>query len=156
LPECATARFGAHGSQVVRLRGTPGYLAPEQIEGKPTDGRSDLFSLGIVLYQLATGRRAFQSDSVQAVCAQIMKANATPPTKVNPLLPRAFDGIVARCLAKNPDNRYANGEILSTALEPLAREPLVLPGRKPSRNRSVTTDLRYAGVAALLVFDLFT
>jgi len=156
LTDFGIARFAAHISQVGSLRGTPAYLSPEQIEGRPTDGRSDLFSLGIVLYQLATGQRPFKSDSVQAVCAQIMKANATPPTKVNPRLPRAFDGIVARCLAKNPDNRYANGEILSTALETVAHEPLVLPRRKTSRNRSVTTALRYAGAAALLVLALFT
>jgi serine/threonine-protein kinase len=156
LTDFGIARFAAHISQVGSLRGTPAYLSPEQIEGRPTDGRSDLFSLGIVLYQLATGQRPFKSDSVQAVCAQIMKANATPPTNVNPRLPRAFDGIVACCLAKNPDNRYANGEILSTALETVAREPLVLPRRKTSRNRSVTTALRYAGVAALLVLALFT
>jgi len=153
LTDFGIARFAAHVSQVVTLRGTPAYLSPEQIEGKPTDGRSDLFSLGIVLYQLATGRRAFQSDSVQAVCAQIMKANATPPTKVNPLLPRAFDGIVARCLAKNPDNRYANGEILSTQLEALAREPQVLPRRKASRKRSMNV-LRYAGAAVALLLAL--
>src|SRR5438309_5050794 len=153
LTDFGIARFSAHISQNGGLRGTPAYLSPEQIEGKPTDGRSDLFSLGIILYQLATGQRPFQSDSVQAVCAQIMKANATPPTKVNPLLPRAFDGIVARCLARNPEDRYANGEILSTELEALAREPQVLPRRKASRKRSVNV-LRYAGGAVALLLAL--
>jgi eukaryotic-like serine/threonine-protein kinase len=149
LTDFGIARFAAHMTQVGSLRGTPAYLAPEQIEGKPTDGRSDLFSLGIVLYQLAAGQRPFQSDSVQAVCAQILKAKITPPTKVNPALPRAFDGIVAQCLARNPEDRYANGELLSTALEALSREPAVATGRKLSRNRSINV-LRYAGAAALL------
>jgi serine/threonine protein kinase len=155
LTDFGIARFAAHISQNSGLRGTPAYLSPEQVEGKSTDGRSDLFSLGIVLYQLATGRRPFQSDSVQAVCAQILKATITPPTKINPLLPRALDGILARCLARNPEDRYANGEILSTALESGAREPLVLPRRKPTRNRSITTALRYAGAAGLLLLALF-
>jgi serine/threonine protein kinase len=155
LTDFGIARFAAHISQSGSLRGTPAYLSPEQIEGKPTDGRSDLFSLGIVLYQLATGRPPFQSDSLQAVCAQILKATITPPTRVNPMLPRAFDGIVARCLARNPEDRYENGEILSTALESMARESLVLPRREPTRNRSLTTALRYAGAAGLLLLALF-
>lgn len=148
LTDFGIARFAAHTSQHAGLSGTPAYLSPEQIEGQPTDGRSDLFSLGIVLYHLATGHRPFQSDSVEAVCAQILKAKVTPPTKVNPALPRAFDRIVARCLAKNPGDRYANGELLSTALEAVAGEPIA---SQPARNRSIKTAVRYAGVAVLVL-----
>ncbi len=154
LTDFGIARFAAHVTHVGGLRGTPAYLSPEQIEGTPTDGRSDLFSLGIVLYQLATGQRPFQSDSMQAVCAQILKANITPPTKIDPALPRAFDAIVARCLLKNPKDRYADGEILSTALESLAQQPLASPRHTPSKNRLKTTTLRYAGAAALLLIAL--
>src|SRR5579863_1918289 len=154
LTDFGIARFAAHVTHVGGLRGTPAYLSPEQIEGKPTDGRSDIFSLGIVLYQLATGQRPFQSDSVEAVCAQILKAKITPPTKVNPMLPRGFDGIVTRCLARRPEDRYANGEILSAELEAVAREPLTPAHIKPIKNRSVTTTMRYAGAAAALVLAL--
>jgi len=154
LTDFGIARFAAHVTQAGGLRGTPAYLSPEQIEGTPTDGRSDIFSLGIVLYQLATGQRPFQSDSVEAVCAQILKAKITPPTKVNPMLPRAFDGIVERCLARNPENRYANGEILSTELEAVARQPHPPARPKIVLNRSITTALRYAGAAAALVLAL--
>src|SRR5690349_2912271 len=145
------ARFAAHVSQLGSLRGTPAYLSPEQILGNPTDGRSDLFSLGIVLYQLTTGRRPFESDSLEAVCAQILRANITPPGKLNPMLPRAFDGIVARCLARNPQERYANGEILSNELEAAVREPFAPSRRKPSRNRSAVKLWGYVGAAALLL-----
>ena len=138
LTDFGIARFAAHVTHVGGLRGTPAYLSPEQIEGTPTDGRSDIFSLGIVLYQLATGQRPFQSDSVEAVCAQILKAKITPPTKVNPMLPRAFDGIIERCMARKPENRYANGEILSTELEAVARQPVPAARPKPVRNRSIT------------------
>ncbi len=154
LTDFGIARFAAHVTQAGGLRGTPAYLSPEQIEGKPTDGRSDIFSLGIVLYQLATGQRPFQSDSVDAVCAQILKAKITPPTKVNPMLPRAFDGIIERCLARNPANRYANGEILSTELEALAGQPLAPARPKAIRNRSITTALRYSVAAAALVLAI--
>jgi serine/threonine-protein kinase len=151
LTDFGIARFAAHISQIGTFRGTPAYLSPEQIEGKPTDGRSDLFSLGIVLYQLATGRRPFESDSFEAVCAQILNAAVAPPTKVNPRLPWAFDGIVARCLARNPEDRCANGEILSTELESLAREPVVSPRGQPTRKRSLTAATSYAGAVALLL-----
>ena len=153
LTDFGIARFAAHLTQVGSLKGTPAYLAPEQIEGKPTDGRSDLFSLGIVLYLLATGQRPFQGDSMEAVCAQILKAKIAPPTKLNPALPRAFDGIVARCLARNPADRYANGELLSTALESLARESQAVPGRKLARNRSMN-GLRYVAAAGAVLLAL--
>jgi serine/threonine protein kinase len=154
ITDFGIARFAAQISKSGGLRGTPAYLSPEQIEGGPTDGRSDLFSLGIVLYQLATGRRPFESGSVQAVCAQILKAKITPPTKLNPTLPRAFDGVLAHCLARNPADRYANGELLSTALEAVAREPLVAAPRKRARYRSITTAFRYAGGALVLLLVL--
>lgn len=152
LTDFGIARFAAHISQNGGLSGTPAYLSPEQIEGNPTDGRSDLFSLGIVLYQLATGERPFQSDSVQAVCAQILKAKITPPSKLNPALPRAFDGIIARCLARDPQDRYANGELLSTALESVARELVGSPaGKAAGGNRPLALRLRFAAAAVVLL-----
>ena len=149
LTDFGIARFAAHISQNGGLRGTPAYLSPEQIEGEETDGRSDLFSLGIILYQLTTGERPFQSDSVQTVCAQILKAKIERPTKLNPALPRAFDDIIASCLARSAEDRYDNGELLSTALESVAREPMGLPNRKA--NRSLAKTLRYAAAAAALL-----
>jgi tRNA A-37 threonylcarbamoyl transferase component Bud32 len=155
LTDFGIARFAAHVSQNGGLSGTPAYLSPEQIEGNPTDGRSDLFSLGIVLYQLATGERPFQSDSVQAVCAQILKAKITPPSKVNPALPRAFDDIIARCLARNPEERYANGELLSTALESVARESAgSSAGKARARKQPLALRLRFAAAAAVLLVSV--
>jgi serine/threonine protein kinase len=151
LTDFGIARFTAHVSQNGGLRGTPAYLSPEQIEGNPTDGRSDLFSLGIVLYHLATGQRPFQSDSVQAVCAQILKAKIERPTKLNPALPRSFDDIIASCLARDPKDRYDSGELLSTALESAAREPMGVPNGKAARNRALAKRLRYAAATAALL-----
>src|SRR6202795_244050 len=115
LVDFGVARFASQVSRSDRVLGTPAYLSPEQIAGQKQDGRSDLFSLGIVLYEMITGVRPFAGDSLGEVCAQILTVNPVPPSKLNPTVPAAFDRIVARCLAKNPDNRYQTGHDLGRA-----------------------------------------
>jgi eukaryotic-like serine/threonine-protein kinase len=121
LVDFGVARFASQVSGSDRVLGTPAYLSPEQIEGQKQDGRSDLFSLGIVLYEMLTGVRPFAGNSLGEVCAQILTANPIPPSKLHPTLPAAFDRILARCLAKNPDNRYQSGNDLARALYLVAR-----------------------------------
>lgn len=121
LVDFGVARFASQVSGPDRVLGTPAYLSPEQIEGRKQDGRSDLFSLGIVLYEMITGVRPFAGDSLGDVCAQILTANPVPPSKRNPSVPEAFDRILARCLAKNPDDRYQSGNDLARALYLVAR-----------------------------------
>ncbi|MGC1617275.1 MAG: serine/threonine-protein kinase [Candidatus Acidiferrum sp.] len=121
LVDFGVARFAAQVSGSDRVLGTPAYLSPEQIEGKKQDGRSDLFSLGIVLYETITGVRPFAGNSLGDVCAQILTAGPIPPSKLNPAIPAAFDRILARCLAKNPDDRYQSGNDLARALYLVAR-----------------------------------
>ncbi len=121
LVDFGVARFASQLSGSDRVLGTPAYLSPEQISGQKQDGRSDLFSLGIVLYEMITGVRPFGGDSLGEVCAQILTANPIPPSKINPALPAAFDRILARCLAKNPDERYQSGNELARALYLVAR-----------------------------------
>jgi serine/threonine protein kinase len=116
LVDFGVARFASQVPGSDRVLGTPAYLSPEQIEGQKQDGRSDLFSLGIVLYEMITGVRPFAGNSLGEVCAQILTANPIPPSKLHPALPAAFDRILARCLAKNPDNRYQSGNDLARAL----------------------------------------
>jgi len=108
--------FGSH-----QLMGTPAYLAPEQIQGEPHDPRSDQFALGIVLYEMLTRVRPFDGSSLGAVCAQILNAEPTPPSLYNPEVPPALNLLVARCLAKNPQDRFASCHELASALRPLAR-----------------------------------
>ncbi len=122
LTDFGIARWAAHTSHSGELRGTPAYLSPEQIEGRSADCRSDLFSLGIVIYELAARRRPFPADSLAAVCAQILKAPLTLPSQVNPTLPPALDDVLSRCLTKNAADRYATGEELATDLEGIPRE----------------------------------
>jgi serine/threonine protein kinase len=121
LVDFGVARFASQVSRSDRVLGTPAYLSPEQIAGQKQDGRSDLFSLGIVLYEMITGVRPFAGNSLGEVCAQILTANPIPPSKLDPTLPAAFDRILARCLAKNPDNRYQSGQDLARALYLVAR-----------------------------------
>ena len=121
LVDFGVARFAAQVSGSDRVLGTPAYLSPEQIEGRKQDSRSDLFSLGVVLYEMITGVRPFAGDSLGEVCAQILTANPIRPSKLNPELPAALDRIIARCLAKNPDERYQSGNDLARALYLVAR-----------------------------------
>src|SRR5271163_689222 len=121
LVDFGVARFASQVSGSDRVLGTPAYLSPEQIEGQKQDGRSDLFSLGVVLYEMITGVRPFSGNSLGEVCAQILTANPVPPSKRNPSIPAAFDRIIARCLAKNPDERYQSGNDLARALYLVAR-----------------------------------
>jgi serine/threonine protein kinase len=121
LVDFGVARFASQVSGSDRVLGTPAYLSPEQIEGRKQDARSDLFSLGIVLYEMITGVRPFAGNSLGEICAQILTANPIPPSKLHPTLPAAFDRILARCLAKDPDNRYQSGNDLARALYLVAR-----------------------------------
>jgi serine/threonine protein kinase len=100
--------------------GTPGYISPEQLEGKPGDARSDLFSFGIVLYELVTGANPFQGATPVSTAARILTLAPPPPSRMNPLSPPALDAVVARCLRKDPHARYAAAAALIADLEHLA------------------------------------
>lgn len=123
LGDFGIARFATQVSGSGRLLGTPAYLSPEQIMGQPQNMRSDLFSLGIVLYQMVTGVRPFDGTSVGAVCAQILSAEPQLPSKRNPAITQELDRIIMRCLAKNPAERYPSGDALAASLYPFARHP---------------------------------
>jgi|HubBroStandDraft_2_1064218.scaffolds.fasta_scaffold01916_9 serine/threonine protein kinase len=127
LGDFGIARFSTQASGSGNLMGTPAYLSPEQILGNLQDSRSDLFSLGIVLYQMSTGKRPFDGDSVEAVCAQIISSAPLPPSHHNPLLPTAFDEVVMRCLSKNPDDRFSTAEAFAASVYPFARKTVAAP-----------------------------
>jgi serine/threonine protein kinase len=130
LGDFGIARFATQVSGSGQLMGTPAYLAPEQIQGEPLNPRSDQFALGIVLYQMVTGLRPFDGTSLGAVCAQILNAEPMPPSRHNPSVPEALDRIIARCLAKNPKDRFGSCEDLARALYPLARARTDAPAPK--------------------------
>lgn len=101
--------------------GTPNYMSPEQVTGSPVDGRCDLFSLGVVLFELLTGKRPFSGDSLTEVSYKIVHEPAPVPSQLRPGLPPAFNPIVLKLLEKNPENRYQRGMEVARALEALRR-----------------------------------
>ena len=97
--------------------GTPNYMSPEQIQGRPVDGRSDQFSLGVIAYELLTGERPFGGNSLATVVFKIMNEEPMPAQRLNPSLGWAADTVLKRALAKNPGDRYANCTEFVAALE---------------------------------------
>jgi serine/threonine protein kinase len=125
-----------------RIVGTAAYMSPEQAEGRVLDHRTDLFSLGILLYEMATGERPFRGESVVSVLSSILRDVPRPLADLNPRLPREFTRIVRRCLAKDPDERYQSAKDLRLDLEDLRQElssseqtPAPGPGHRASFRR---------------------
>ena len=102
--------------------GTPSYMSPEQATGEPLDARSDVFSLGSVLYLLLTGTRAFDAPSVPGILARVAKKDPPPPSKLTPGLPAVVDDIVARALAKDSGQRYATAQMLAEDIQDVLAE----------------------------------
>ena len=106
---------GAVGmTQTGAFLGTPRYMSPEQVEGKPTDGRSDLYAFGLILYEMVTGDVPFTGDSTLKVMYQRLQERPKSPKLTNPSVPTWLDRIIMRCLEKDPADRYQNAyEILA-------------------------------------------
>lgn len=97
--------------------GTPHYISPEQAQGRPLDGRSDLYSLGITLYRAATGELPFKSKDWFDLARMHVEAKPEPPRTLRPDLMRRLERIILKCLAKHPDDRYATADELIRDLE---------------------------------------
>jgi len=91
LMDFGMARLAARDTADSPLLGTPAYWCPEQILGKAQDSRSDIFSLGVVLYEMVTGNRPFDADSLQGICGRVLSSTPLPATQANPSLPKALD-----------------------------------------------------------------
>jgi tRNA A-37 threonylcarbamoyl transferase component Bud32 len=115
--------------------GTPAYMSPEQAKGDAVDARTDLFSLGCVLYQLLTGRKPFDATSVPAILMRVMQETPSPPSRVQPGVPPGLDLVVARALAKDKEARYSDGQSMAEDLMD------VVAGRPP-RHASASASAR--------------
>ena len=102
-----------------RIVGTVAYMSPEQAESKPVDHRSDVFSIGVMLYEMASGERPFKGDSTLSVLSSVLRDQPQPLADLNPALPRDLSRIVRKCLAKDPDRRYQSAKDLRLDLEEL-------------------------------------
>ncbi len=144
--------------------GTPGYMAPEQLEGAPGDARSDVFALGTVLYELVSGTNPFQGKTSSSTAARILTLEPAPLSTLNPLFPPSLDAIVARCLKKSPAERYESAAEVAAELESLAQAmaggflPSAPAPEAPRAERSARVLWRVhqvgAGGAALCAGDL--
>ncbi len=131
--------------------GTLAYMAPEQAMGKEVDGRADLFSLGVILYELLTGVRPFRGDHDAAVLYSIAHEPAPPLASHDPELPAALQTIVDRCLAKEPNDRYANLHDLKNAIADFRRQLQSAPTTNHGRGRTVQSKPRWVLPAVALV-----
>jgi eukaryotic-like serine/threonine-protein kinase len=127
LTDFGMARVARREARESALLGTPAYWCPEQIMGRAQDARSDIFSLGVVLYEMVTGIRPFEAESLQGICNRLLSSTPNAVSQLQPSIPVAFDEIISSCLAKNPDQRLASGEALAQQLYPHARRKAVAP-----------------------------
>lgn len=109
-------RAGAPHSQEGFLVGTPHYMSPEQIDGKPLDGRSDIFSLGVILYELLTRNRPFEGETISQILKKILFDNPEPILKFDSSIPEQISKIVMKALEKDPNDRFQSAEEFALAL----------------------------------------
>jgi serine/threonine protein kinase/Tol biopolymer transport system component len=129
--------------------GTLHYLSPEQLEGRPADARSDLFSFGAVLYEMATGRRAFDGETSAAVAAAVASADPPAPSSIRGSVPVELDRLVRACLTRDPDRRWQSSHDASLQLATLG-EPSPPSTPRPGRGRLLTWALALLAAAAAL------
>lgn len=141
---------GTSMTQTGMMMGTPAFMSPEQASAAPLDSRTDIFSLGAVLYWMFTGEKPFPGDSMTAIILKVVTSQPLPATYLNPALPKDVDTVLGRCLAKVPDDRYPNGRELAEDLRAIkekrpikatAPPPVEITAMQPSPIRTVAKGL---------------
>lgn len=140
-------------TQTDKIIGSPLYMSPEQIQSHPIDQRSDIFSFGIVLYQMLTGRLPFKGENINAVMYQIINEEPQKPGSLNPEIPDMLDHIVAKCLAKKPEDRYLNANELAGDLH-TCRKMLSLSDGRTDHHSHYFEDAKTANVRKLTKLQL--
>ena len=150
-----------------RAMGTPTYMSPEQIRGEELDARADLFSFGVVLYQMVTGVTPFQGDTTEAITESILNHAPEPPARLNPSLPQKLEEIILKALEKERKFRYQSAAEIRTDLQRLKRSinsEQQLPVAAVAQNARARTErsslhwktwLRRGSVAAVIAFAVF-
>src|ERR1700757_157593 len=108
VTDFGTAKILQFGTvqQTTHVMGTPSYMSPEQVKGRPVDGRSDIFSLGVVLYEMLTAEKPFPGQSITTVIYKIVNEDPVPPKQIDPAIHAGISAVVLKALAKDPDTRY--------------------------------------------------
>ena len=155
LAKLASTTAQLDATEPGRVMGTVNYMSPEQALGKPLDARTDIFSLGVVLYEIASGNRLFAGDSEAGTYNRILNEEPPPLSELDSALPKEFDQVVRRALEKEPERRYQSATDLRDDLRRLAtgseqtEAARLASTRQRARRRS--RNLRLAAVAALLL-----
>jgi eukaryotic-like serine/threonine-protein kinase len=130
--------------------GTIQYMSPEQIEGKEADARSDIFAFGSVLYEMAAGKRPFEGKSQISLASSILEKDPEPISALKPLIPAAFEHVVATCLQKNPDDRFQNAHDVKLELQWIATDRQAPAAGAPSLPASSRLKERISWAAAVI------
>jgi Tol biopolymer transport system component len=137
------------------ILGTFQYMAPEQLEGMQADARTDIFALGAVLYEMATGRRAFEGKTRTSVIAAIVASQPQPISSIQPVTPAAFEHVVQKCLEKEPDERWQSAHDVAEELRWVAKEGIPVAAANPRSNRWLGVAAIILGLAALASTALY-
>jgi len=127
LPRAEDVTASATLTQAGAAPGTLPYMAPEQLRGQPVDARTDIYALGCVLYEMATGRRPFRAELATELSSDILNKTPAPPVRLNPDLPAKLEDIILKCLEKDPENRYQSAKELTVDLRRLAAPASAVP-----------------------------
>jgi tetratricopeptide (TPR) repeat protein len=138
-----------------RILGTAAYMSPEQTLGKPLDSRSDIFSFGVMLYEMTAGQRPYRGESFTSVVAKILESEPEPLTRLRPEIPADLDRLIGRCLRKSPDERYGDTQDLVRDLRRL-RDSLAAGGaRGTGRGRGAAWALATAAIVVVTAAALW-
>jgi Tol biopolymer transport system component len=152
LPTIATPQ---NLTQTGTILGTFQYMSPEQLEGAEADARSDIFALGAVLYEMATGQKAFHGKSQASLIGSILKEEPPPPSTVAPMTPPALDRVIKTCLSKDPENRFQTAHDVKLQLQWIAEGgsqaglPAPVVSRRKNREKLAWAVVAVAALAAI-------
>jgi ABC-type branched-subunit amino acid transport system substrate-binding protein len=154
------AMDSAHLTRTGMIMGTPAYMSPEQADGRAVDGRADLFSLGCILYEMATGATPFRGETAMSILRAIMLHEPPSVASINPAVPPALSGLISRLLAKDPNERPKTASLVAMTLSKIDQDPkaslsaIGLPRRAGDR-RSLWSVLSVAALVFLVAATYF-
>ena len=138
ITDFGTAKILQFGTmqQTAHVMGTPSYMSPEQVKGRAVDGRSDIFSLGVLLYEMVTGEKPFPGQNITTVIYKIVNEEPVPPRQIDPSIHPGISAVVMKALAKEPEARYQSCREM---LEDLRNYRSVAPGASPDKTMVVSS-----------------
>jgi len=151
IADFGIAKFtDAEATRTTTVLGTPAYMAPEQLRGGNIDARSDIFSLGAMLYWIITGQKPFPGEDLTSVSFKVVYTDPAKPTEIAPDLPKDLDTVISRCLAKNPGDRYQNAKELANDLAAIRAGKRIATTAAPKNADEPTVSTMQVGVAAVV------